>query len=68
MSDLEQKYDEFLCLYEELKQEVRKKDQHLYEKWKAGGFLVDDDIISMYPTLGRVVEDLTSEEEPEDEE
>lgn len=54
-------------LYNELKQEVRRKAPYLYERWKAGGFLVDADIMSMYPHLGRVVDELVGPEDDETE-
>lgn len=54
---LADKIDEFLCLYNEIKDEIRQKDKWFYERWKAGGFLVDEDIISMYPHIGQFVED-----------
>lgn len=65
---LQRKYDSFISLYEELKENVRKADKNLYERWKAGGFLVDNDIMSMYPTLGEAVERLTDEEDEDDDE
>lgn len=49
-------YEEMMERYEELKRWVRGKNPHLYERWKAGGFLVDEDILSMYPHLGKVME------------
>lgn len=36
-----------------------------FTRWKAGGFLVDDDIVSMYPDLGRVIESLDDTEDAE---
>ena len=68
MSKLSEKYEQMMELYCELKQEIRMRDKYLYERWKAGGFLVDEDIMSMYPNLTKVVETLTDREEDEDEE
>lgn len=51
MNELEQQIDELYCLYNDIKNEIRRKDKYLYERWKAGGFLIDEDIISGYPNL-----------------
>jgi hypothetical protein len=66
-------YQQFQELYEQLKREVRERDHTLYERWKAGGFLVDSDILSMYPnieeiaeTLGWMEEDYNYEDEEEE--
>ncbi len=69
MTDLQHKIDELLCLYSAVKEEIRRTDKSLYERWKAGGFLVDDDIVSMYPALAEVSDSLPEDEdEDEDEE
>lgn len=62
---LQKLYEELMDRYQEIKREVRQRDPHLFERWKAGGFLVDEDIISSYPHLGTVVESLI-EDTPED--
>ena len=66
--ELQESFDEMMSLYEDIKSEVKRRNKHAYESWKAGGFLIDDDIISMYPYLGKVVESLTEEVEEEEEE
>lgn len=58
MDDLEQQIDELYCLYNDIKNEIRRKDKYLYERWKAGGFLIDEDIISGYPNLSKCLETL----------
>jgi hypothetical protein len=68
MSELAGKLDEFLCLYEEIKREIRSRNKHLYEQWKAGGFLIDSDILSMYPHIQKVVEQLEEDNEDEEDE
>lgn len=65
---MQEEYDKLMELYNSLKRQVRQADPHLYERWKAGGFLIDDDIMSMYPTLGKCVEQLDTGEDEEDEE
>lgn len=57
--------DQFLRLYDQLKAHVRRADRHLYERWKAGGFLVDTDIVSMYPNLSEVLQQISPEEDNE---
>lgn len=59
-------YEQMMEIYESLKREVRAKNKHLYERWKAGGFRIDDDIISMYPSLGTVIDQLDDDEEDEE--
>ena len=67
MDSLSKMYDDLMSIYHDIKREVRRRDKHLYERWKAGGFLVDDDILSMYPDLGKVVEQLGDEDDEDDE-
>jgi hypothetical protein len=59
---MREKFEQMMELYADIKSEVRKRDKHLYERWKAGGFIVDDDILSMYPDLGKVVDQLSDDE------
>lgn len=66
--EVQEQYNEMMNLYTDIKRQVQQLDPHLYERWKAGGFLVDDDIVSMYPSLGSVVEDLQDLVEFEEEE
>ena len=51
-------------LYYDLKEQIKRRDIQLYEQWKAGGFCIDPDILSMYHDLGKVLDEL----EPEDNE
>lgn len=62
MSDLEEKYNSFMELYNELKQEIRTRDKGQFERWKAGGYIVDDDIISMYPNIVTILESMIEQE------
>lgn len=55
---VEQAYDKMMILHEKFKEYVQKKNPHLYERWKAGGFMVDDGFISMYPDLKQVLQEL----------
>lgn len=62
---LQEKTQQVLTLLQEIKQEVKSKDPNLYEQWKAGGFITQENQISMYPNLSQVSERL---EDTEDEE
>lgn len=64
--EFQEDFNKLMDLYHSIKQEVQRKDHHLYARWKAGGFLIDNDIISMYPNLEQVVESLASQEEEEE--
>lgn len=52
--------------YESLKREIRRRDINQYERWKAGGYLIDENIVSMYPNLSEVVESVFPDDEEED--
>jgi hypothetical protein len=57
METLQNRIEELLEKFNEIKREIRDADKKLYERWKAGGFLVDGDIISMYPSLEKIIND-----------
>jgi len=42
---------------------IRCENQSLYERWKAYGLIVNDDIVSMGPSLSGVIEELENEVE-----
>jgi len=64
-----QQFEDFLAQYQEIKRQIRMEDPTLYERWKAGGFLIDNDIVCMYPCVeGMLEDDLLTFEEDEDEE
>lgn len=60
---LQNKIDEMLGLFEEIKHEVRSRDKRLFERWKAGGFIIDSNILSMYPNIEQVLESLDPEDQ-----
>lgn len=65
--EIREKLDEFMGLFEELKSFVKSNNKILYERWKAGGFIVDSNILSMYPAIEKVVETIIeNKEEMED--
>jgi len=47
---------------------LRQSDRQQWESWKAGGKMVSNEFVSMYPTAEECVESITSEEEEEEEE
>lgn len=64
--ELRDDFYKLMELYDAIKRTVKETNRHLYERWRAGGFIVDGDILSMYPSLEKVIEEL--EEECEEEE
>ncbi len=63
--------DRLMIAFDEVKSEVKRRNSKLYERWKAGGFMVSGDFVSMYPSIEEVMEELGEEdhdEEDEDEE
>lgn len=66
MDELREDFEKMMELYNSIKRQVRQRDKYLYERWKAGGFLVDHDIVSMYPDLTEVMEQLDNPEDEED--
>lgn len=67
--EIQQTLEEFLEAYDILKRYIRQKDRHQFERWKAGGYIVDPDVMSMYPNLENVLEAIDDpDEEDEDEE
>lgn len=63
---MNKKLQKLLDLYQELKQFVQTNDKHLFERWKAGGFLIDENIVSSYPNIVQVFEQLDEEETHEE--
>jgi hypothetical protein len=63
---MRRKLQELMELYYEVKEELRRSEPQFYERWKAGGFLVDNDIYSMYPCLEKLMEDMDEEDETEE--
>lgn len=63
--ELFEMYEEMIVLYVNIKRAIQNNDPHLYERWKAGGFIIDPDIISMYPDMGKVIDSLEVEDDPD---
>lgn len=66
MNQLIEDFQNFMELYDNIKNEIRRKNKHLYEQWKAGGFLVDDNIVSYYPNLSKVMESFEDDDETDE--
>jgi hypothetical protein len=59
---------DFMDRYELIKEHIRRTNTRAYDRWKAGGFIVDHSVASYYPTLLQTVEDVGYEGEEEEEE
>lgn len=68
MHNVRDQVDELYRLFEEIKSEIRREDEIEYQRWKAGGFLIDEGIYSMYPNLQQVCQSLGLDEEDEEDE
>lgn len=70
-SDLQELYEQLMDIYADLKRDVRIRNRHFYERWKAGGFRIDEDVLdAVYPNLGEMPEladDYEDEQGDEDE-
>ena len=70
MSDaemLDAELDKLMEAYNRIKDYCKRNDKHLYEQWKAGGFIIDDNVASMYPDVQQVVDQLAGDVEEENE-
>lgn len=66
MNELNEAYEQLSEAFETFRQLVRRTDERIYERWKAGGFIVSEDIISMYPNITEVYDSLNEESEDEE--
>jgi hypothetical protein len=55
---VQEKLDRMMDLFDEIKEIVRRRNTKLFNRWKAGGFIVCDDVHSTYPSIRDVVADL----------
>ncbi len=55
--------DLFCDLYDRIKREIKQKEPQFYERWKAGGFLIDGDVVSTYPIITEILDELEDEED-----
>lgn len=58
LDELQEDLENFVERYEDLKSLICSLDPEWYEQWKAGGYLVDSDILSMYPNIYDILEKL----------
>ncbi len=61
--ELNDAYNKLSDAYNDFKEIVKTRDKYLFERWKAGGFLVDNDIMSMYPNAEEVFDKLSGYDE-----
>lgn len=66
MNELTEAYEQLSEAFEAFRHLVQCTDKHLYERWKAGGFIVSEDIMSMYPNITEVYEALNDEGEEDE--
>lgn len=66
MNDIRTKGEALLEAFEDFQREVQQTDKQAYARWKAGGFIVSDDIICMYGTVSSLIEQLNDSSEEED--
>lgn len=53
-------------IFEELKNEVRRREPLEFERWKTYGFELDDTFVSMGPNLGDIIDSLCEEDEDDE--
>ena len=58
MKELRESYEQMMEAFESFRNEVRRTDKNLYERWKAGGEAVSSDFYSMYPNATEVFEEI----------
>lgn len=68
MNELTEVYEQLTEAFESFRLLVKRTNPRLYERWKAGGFIVSDDIVSMYPNITEVYEQIQDENEENDDE
>lgn len=65
MEEIQEMYEVLMENYENLKREIRRRDKNLYDQWAAGGFIIDTNILSMYPSLDEVIDRLPDDDDDE---
>lgn len=51
--EMQDMFNNFIRDYKSIQQFVKDYNKQVYEQWKAGGFLVEDDLSEMYPSIKR---------------
>ena len=65
--NLNDAYEQLCNAYAEFKDEARRTlPQIEFARWKAGGFIVDEDILSMYPNIHQLIERNQTEEDEDE--
>lgn len=61
-------FDQLIESFSTIKDYVRRTNPQLFERWKAGGYAISGDFVSMYPNIETVMELLGDDyDEDEDE-
>lgn len=63
---LQEALDQLSMAFGEFSSALKKADKKVYEQWKAGGYIVSDNVVSMYPSAQEAA-DQVGEDEEEDE-
>lgn len=66
--ELQSAFDSFMSDFIFLKDFIKSTNRAAYENWKAGGFLVDNNIVSMYNTMEQAFDSALDNLEDEEEE
>jgi len=66
--ELQSLFEDFLKDFRYFKDFIKASNRAAYENWKAGGFLVDNDVISMYNTIEQAFESALDNLQEEEEE
>jgi hypothetical protein len=48
--------------FDSLKDFAKRNNEHLYNRWKYGGFAIDPNFVSMYPAVEEVIEKILENE------
>jgi aryl carrier-like protein len=60
--------DELYSNWDLIKRSIKSDYPQFYERWKAGGYIVDEDVLSMYPCLSQIMDIIDEEQEDEEDE
>ena len=60
--------DDLYSNWDLIKRTIERDYPRFYQQWKAGGYLVDEDILSMYPCLSQIMDIIDTEEKDQGDE
>lgn len=61
-------FNNFMNDFKFIKDFIQDKDNHAYENWKAGGFIVDENVFSLYKDVAEAFDAAMANFETEEEE